>query len=135
LRTATRFRYAKQARQGKGWPDIAAPPTREPFAVRRESADGELVLRLTGELDMATTPSLEEAISAAERDPGLDVVVDLSDLSFLDCTAVHTLAEAHRRAIENGRTFAVTRPRAWVRKVFEMTGTGHLVRPEPDGSS
>jgi anti-anti-sigma factor len=84
---------------------------------------------------MATTPSLQDAISAAERDTDGDVVVDLSDLSFLDCTAVHALAEAHGRAIERGRTFAVTRPRAWVRKVFEMTGTGHLVRPEPDGSS
>jgi anti-anti-sigma factor len=84
---------------------------------------------------MATTPSLEEAISAAERDPDVDVVIDLSDLSFLDCTAVHTLAEAHRRATGRDADFTVTRPRAWVRKVFEMTGTGHLMGPEPDGSS
>jgi anti-anti-sigma factor len=79
---------------------------------------------------MATTPSLEDAISAAERDQGVDVVVDLSDLTFLDCTAVHTLAEAHRRATEKGRAFGVTQPRAWIRKVFEMTGTGHLLRPD-----
>jgi anti-anti-sigma factor len=86
---------------------------------------------------MGTTPRLEDAISAAEREPGIDVVVDLSDLSFLDCTAVHTLAEAHRRAIEGGRGFAVTRPQAWIRKVFEMTGTGHLLRPDtgPGGPS
>jgi anti-anti-sigma factor len=82
---------------------------------------------------MATTPSLEDAISAAQRDQGVDVVVDLSDLSFLDCTAVHALAEAHRRATEKGHDFAVTRPQAWIRKVFEMTGTGHLLRS--DGSS
>ena len=52
------------------------------------------VHRLTpvGELDLATAPLLESAFDAVFRDTGVEmIVVDLTELAFMDSTGIHLL--------------------------------------------
>jgi anti-sigma B factor antagonist len=68
---------------------MTAPPP--PTFEIRESHAGEIVrLSLTGELDLATTPMLEERLTRlrAVRSP---VRLDLSKLDFIDSTGLHLL--------------------------------------------
>jgi anti-sigma B factor antagonist len=89
-------------------------------------------LFVRGELDLVTAPVLEGELASVERrtDP---IVVDLSDLSFLDCSGLRAFAGAATRAREKGRRFAITRCRPMVRRVFELTGmTGMLSETVPE---
>lgn len=50
------------------------------------------LLKLTGELDLATADALEEAI-AEEAGPG-DLVLDLAELTFMDSTGIRLILHA-----------------------------------------
>ncbi|MGZ8634898.1 MAG: STAS domain-containing protein, partial [Solirubrobacteraceae bacterium] len=57
------------------------------FSISISDRDGCAVVVIRGELDLATAPELEGALT--ERlDAGEDVVVDLRELAFLDSTGL-----------------------------------------------
>lgn len=53
------------------------------------------VIRLTGELDVSTAPELDQVLEAAGGHGGA-VLVDLSELTFMDSTGIHTFIKAAR---------------------------------------
>ena len=82
-----------------------------------------LVLSLQGELDLASSVSLQQTLLEAETSGVRRLVVDLSELTFMDSTGLQTLIMAHNRASAAGRQLVLRRgPRA-VQRVFEVTGT------------
>ena len=86
-------------------------------------SEGAPVVELTGELDAFVAPALrarlDEAIDAAG--PGL-VIVDLSQVTFLDSTALGTLVGALRRMRERGGELRVVLPPPPALRIFELTG-------------
>ena len=50
------------------------------------------VLSVSGELDIATTPTLTRQAAAVLQDPAERLIIDLSGLEFLDCCGVRALA-------------------------------------------
>jgi anti-anti-sigma factor len=77
--------------------------------VTRETLpEGPVVVRVEGELDMATSGSFEEAI--AEAGPGARLVIDLTECTFLDSSAVRVLVETARSMEQsNGKVSLVAR--------------------------
>jgi len=65
--------------------------------------DGDVVLYVGGELDMATWPAMEEALTAVCSCPGEVVVVDVSCLTFMDCGGLGLLVVADERLKAEGR--------------------------------
>ena len=64
------------------------------------------VVRVEGELDMATAPTLARAlerVGTASR----EVVIELNRVSFLDVVALGELLRAQRRLEANGRRLAL----------------------------
>jgi len=93
-----------------------------------EHRNGAIRLRARGELDVATAPFLERAISAAEALQPSTIVLDFEDLAFMDSTGLHALVRAHDRAAEGERIIIVVNGNEGVRKVFRLTKTDHLLR-------
>jgi anti-sigma B factor antagonist len=50
------------------------------------------VVQVRGDLDVLTTPRLQEALRQACQEPPTDVVVDLSGVPFMDASALRALA-------------------------------------------
>lgn len=87
----------------------------EAFSVTRGFLDGCRVLVLEGDLDAADAASLDAALDACLD--GLPVVVDLSSLSFIDSSGIHTLL----REREAGRPAAIVRaPGSNVSRVLDI---------------
>jgi anti-sigma B factor antagonist len=103
---------------------VTTPP---PFELHTSRAADVLVLRVSGELDLATAPQLAEAIDAA-TDTVDRVVVDLSSASFLDSSALNVLVHARRSLGERDIPLRVVSPTdRSVRRVLEITHlTGEL---------
>ncbi len=102
------------------------------FHAEVQPIDGQVVVRLHGELDMATSPALQQALIGAFGGDGTEVVVDLANLTFMDSTGIAVLLGAGRRADEVGQSLVVRAPRRPVLKAFRLTGVDQILSIEPD---
>ena len=87
---------------------------------RRTVADvGDVrVVTLRGELDMQSAEGLADWLVEI---PGPSVVVDLSELTFMDTSGITVMVRVRQRL---GDSFVLTRPQPNVRRIFEITGLG-----------
>ena len=100
-----------------------APPE---FAIASErlSHDSYLV-RICGELDLHTSPRLENAIDSILRDGGTYVLVDLREVPFLDSSGLGVLLAAANMLGKEG--FVLTGLGLESRRVLEITGADRLL--------
>jgi anti-sigma B factor antagonist len=90
--------------------------------VDTRTEDGVAVVTPRGELDVAGTPALEDALAEAAETPAVaGVVVDLSKLDFMDSSGLRAVVLADRRLREQGLRFALVRGGEPVHRVFELT--------------
>jgi anti-sigma B factor antagonist len=75
-------------------------------------------MNLTGDLDLYTAGSLREALVADADSSDELLVVDLSEVDFLDSTGMGALVAAHQA---RRRGIAVICPQPRLRKLFRIT--------------
>jgi anti-sigma B factor antagonist len=83
--------------------------------------NGAVVVRLFGELDLYNAPLVRKALLASVADNPERLVVDLSEVSFMDSTALGVLVEA-RASLQNRRALLLAGPGAEARRVLEVSG-------------
>ena len=84
-------------------------------------ASGSTVVRVRGELDLATAPQLDEALGGI--DPGGHVVVNLSEVGFLDSSGLAVLLQARQRlGAADGAELRLVVSRPSILRVLEVTG-------------
>jgi anti-sigma B factor antagonist len=92
-----------------------------PFDFQHVVSEGTHTLVLTGELDMTTTPMVEEVIvrcaASARR-----LILDLSRLTFMDSTGLGLVLTAQHLCEAGGAEFALVPGPTQVQSVFEVTG-------------
>jgi anti-sigma B factor antagonist len=99
----------------------------DPLSTFVTRADGQVVVHLRGELDMATAPALAtclERLCAAHPDT---VVVDASHLDFCDSSGLNVLIAYNRRAQQDGVHVLLRGPSDALRRLLEITHLEHLV--------
>ena len=96
-------------------------PAWQPFSVTVSAGEERSTVTLRGELDMSGVDRAREAIEQAESGGGSLLVLDLSELDFLDSTGLEVILRAARRAHDEGRRLIVQRPSRYVMRLLEMT--------------
>jgi anti-sigma B factor antagonist len=98
--------------------------------VHAEDEPGCWIIHVSGEIDVATSPDLRQALREV-GDRARRVTVDLSKTSFIDSSGLGVLVGACRHAREQGhegvRLQGLQEP---VRRVFEITGLTELFTVE-----
>ena len=97
------------------------PGTAQEFAVQVDEGDDGKVVRLSGELDMATAPAAREALHSAQHTKAAQVVVDLRGLTFLDSTGLGVLIAADLAGRDGHVKASFVRGNPTVHRVFELT--------------
>jgi anti-anti-sigma factor len=87
---------------------------------------GQTVMALEGELDLATTRELEARLGEDDVAAG-DVVMDLSQLSFIDASGLRALVAAYRAAVARGHSLSVTRTSPPLERMLSLTGSRRLL--------
>jgi anti-anti-sigma factor len=91
--------------------------------------DGETrTLRLHGELDLATAPTLEQALAEALEAGGAQLILDLSDLNFIDSTGIAILIGAISRDGDRPEIFFIPSKAPAVARVLKLTGVEERMR-------
>lgn len=76
---------------------------------------------LVGELDLATAAQLCELLTGlAQSGPAATILVDLSDVCYIDCRSVGVIVAATAAAREHGRYLRVVGLRGLPRRVFQV---------------
>ena len=101
-------------------------------AIEVAVGEGRVVVVLTGEIDSALRGEASTAMAAALA-AGLPVLVDATDVTFLDSSGVAFLLQLRRAAAEAGQEVSLRDPGRTVADVLRLVGMGHALRAEvPD---
>jgi anti-anti-sigma factor len=88
-------------------------------------------VRLRGELDLSRTLLFEEELRAVEAVEPRAIVIDLSELSFVDSSGLARLFAARRRALRGGwRLLLVEGPEA-IRHLLSLTALDRVLQIVP----
>jgi anti-sigma B factor antagonist len=80
------------------------------------------IVRVGGEVDVYTSPSLKSALVAAASDSCRVVIVDLDKVGFIDSSGLGVLVGALRRAREADGDLRIVSACEAVVKIFRITG-------------
>ena len=103
------------------------PTQDETAGIREDPVTGierngsSVVVRLAGELDLYNAHSLREALLECCGEAPERLVVDLSEVKFIDSTALGVLIEARTR-LPNRRGFLLASPGLETKRALEVSG-------------
>lgn len=106
-----------------GWP---APPPR----LAREG--GHIVVWLEGEQDLFTATSLRDVLTAATTASDGDIVIDLSQVTFIDASALAVIVRDRNRLQRMHRCLTVRAPSRPARRILDVCNLGDLVERAPE---
>ncbi len=92
------------------------------FNVETHNGTQAVVIGVSGELDLASSPALEQELERGAAAKAEVVIVDLRNLEFMDSTGLSVLVRAHQRATENGQRFGVVKGPQQVQRLLSLTG-------------
>jgi anti-sigma B factor antagonist len=85
--------------------------------------DGENArLDLSGELDASGVQTLYDELQQLRVNRVAALILDLSDLEFIDSAGIVLLIDAHRRSQSNGKELRIVRPTGHVAKLLTVAG-------------
>ncbi len=83
--------------------------------------NGQQVVRVSGEVDLRTSPQLRDALLRfAQKGPDR-LIIDLADVDYMDSSGVGTMVELKRVVERRGGQLVLVNLQPRVRSVFEVT--------------
>jgi anti-anti-sigma factor len=112
------------ATPGTGWRTVIglAGVGEPPIEILRNEGG---VLAIRGEVDPASAPEFRARLQVAARDGSGDLVLDLTDLRFIDSSGLKVLLEI-AGYLGEGRTVVLRNPQRGVLRLFDVAGIERL---------
>ena len=97
------------------------------FAITEQPIDTERhVLAVCGEIDLFTAPELKQVLADAIEAGRNRIIVDLTETTFLDSTALGVLIGAVKRLRSRHGALAIVNVDENIAKTFEITGLDQI---------
>jgi anti-sigma B factor antagonist len=81
---------------------------------------GTCRIKFAGEFDFSGRDLADQVLERVSD--AREIVLDLSELDFIDSMGIHFVVTAHERAREQGRSFTIVRGGPQVSRVFSLVG-------------
>lgn len=96
-----------------------------PFTM--DSTRGVVTVTIHGELDLLSAPTLRDQIADVRADKPSGIVIDLSQMEFMDSSGLGVLVQLARQANEEGWELSLREPSSErVQRLFDITKTRSL---------
>ena len=105
-------------------------PAEEAIATALAYQNGIAVLKVDGDIDLATVPALESAIEEALIPKPTGLVIDLTEVGFLASAGLQTLVATHNNVSETAH-FAVVANSAATSRPIQLTGLDQIFELYP----
>lgn len=100
-------------------------PSGDGDVVVARTADA-VVVEMRGDIDAGLRNRTVAALSAIAEEPSSHIVIDASEVTFIDSFGVVFLFQVHRLGEETGRRVELRDPSAQVTNVLKLTGMADL---------
>ena len=97
------------------------------FRLESEHRGDAMVARLAGDFDLAGCAQVTALLALRERERAGLLVIDLSELTWIDSSALSELLRAQLAAQNEGFRLAIVRPRPALGKMLRVTGADRLL--------
>jgi len=98
-----------------------------PLTLSHQQTEGDAVIALDGELDLASAPDLAELAGELVRNGADNIIVDAQRLSFCDSSGLRILVSIANELRPTGGRVAIVNPQPVVLRVLELTGLDRTV--------
>lgn len=88
--------------------------------ISHEKIGSSAVVRVSGDVDMTGSPRLRDEIRSAQDTRPEQVVIDLSEVQYMDSSGLATLVEAMKIAKNKGSRLVLCSMHPKVRGIFEI---------------
>ena len=102
-------------------------PGAEQLSTTVEDLDGICVLRVSGELDVYTAVGLRATLDDLAVDDNCRLVVDLTELGFMDSSGLGVLIATKKRVESTNGSFAVVSDGGPVTRLLTVSGLVHVL--------
>ena len=98
-------------------------------SARIKTHNGITHVALSGELDLSSVPLIEKAVAPkqSDGDPATNIMIDLREVTFVDCSAIGALVAANNHTRSKHGQLIIIGVANKIRRVFELTGTQYLL--------
>lgn len=103
-------------------------PTPGSLTISTSHLKDAISVSLSGELDLASAPRMEDCLASIEQQRPRRLVIDLGGLAFIDSTGLRILLLADARARDAGYELVLRPGEPPVQRVFEVTGALDILR-------
>jgi anti-sigma B factor antagonist len=103
-------------------PPVGSPDVSTRLEIAIEDNSGVVLVRLTGEVDVATSPELDQRLLEVSTGEHSHLLIDLSEVEFMDSTGLASIVRAQYSADANGHRLSLRRGSPQVQRLFEITG-------------
>jgi anti-anti-sigma factor len=118
---------ARRQPDRNGGTEVIAASTVPDFDVRlRDLAANDVLITVTGELDLHSRGSLAASIQNSPTGTAGDVVLDLADLRFCDAAGIETLVAARDHLARAGRRLRIINATRRFRHIADLAQAGFL---------
>ncbi len=98
--------------------------------ITKKLTDNELVISLSGRLDTASAPQLQETINTCKED-FQNLVFDFTDLDYISSAGLRVLLLSNKIMTANGKNpITIRNANEIVKEVFEVTGFNSILNIE-----
>jgi anti-anti-sigma factor len=100
-----------------------------------DAYEGIHLVSVSGELDLASAPKVRTALALAASGTGGHLILDLSNVTFIDSSALGTLLRADDQLAGDGVRLLLVCPPGPVQRLLAMTRLDGQLALEPDRAS
>jgi anti-sigma B factor antagonist len=94
--------------------------TNQDLPIQIDAITDGVVIRPSGDIDLSRAPSLRTQIAEVFKTTPMRMIVDLSDVPYMDSSGVATLVEGMQIASRSGTKFILLGLQDRVRSIFEI---------------
>jgi len=98
----------------------SAHPAWQPLRVRTEARPGAMVVRPSGEVDLAAVPQLRSMLTTIAGG-GHHAIVSLGEVTYIDSSGIKALFDVHRLFAKRERRLALAEPSSVVQRILAIT--------------
>ncbi|MGW3649847.1 STAS domain-containing protein [Streptomyces sp. NPDC000878] len=91
------------------------------------------LVTLAGEIDLESAPLVRTALAECLRDGIRTIDIDLSPVTFCDCSGLNAFLYASQQTTEAGGALRLHNPPPMLALILELTGSGFLLLDIPFG--
>ena len=89
------------------------------MSYNEKNTDSSIIIEISGDVDLDKTDEFRNQVFNA-FDKEHKVILDMSQVSYIDSSGISVLIESHQKAQELGKDFVILKPSESVTSVIEM---------------